>query len=586
MGSSESSEFTADPGEPEGAGSLPGANVLAAEVTFAAGLTIDRFEICEQLGKGSFGEVWKCRDTLLDRFVAIKVPRVGKQGPADSFLEEARRVSRLSHRGIVHLYDVLYLGNRIALVSELIEGKTLKDLLSSGPLPVEQLLRIIQDVAAGLQHAYEHGIVHRDVKPGNILVRQDGSAALTDFGLATSEVLLEQLRDVSSGTIKFMSPEQACGNRALLDNRTDIFCLGIVLFNGLTGKFPYPETSSSGNYLRNVAERNAKSLRAVDRRQPKALEKICNRCLARDPSSRYCTAQDLLDDLESYLSTMQAAATVPAAGDAPRSGRSLVWVTTGGCGVAATIVALCTVLWQVLVHSEASAVVFPPAARPESDLSAQPGQPWDFDGVSENGGLPTLQRTPVICVRPFSDDWSQPDYVREAEMWSVSSATSPVLAVCGSLGGRRPQLSVELGLQGWVGSVGLFWGLRPDPRSLNSSRFLCYAVEFLRPSQLEDAVLCVSEWTLLRVGPADKRIEVRRELFLQPVPIPSEDWVKLQLSADAEELQVQFGEQEFRVNASVLGVGGNWLPATPVSEGANQAGVTGRGATVAFRKLQ
>lgn len=214
-----------------------------------------------------------------------------------------------------------------------------------------------------------------------------------------------------------------------------------------------------------------------------------------------------------------------------------------------------------------------------------PGRPSEDWAGGNAGRLPTLQQTPRVFVRPYSPDWGQPEFVPDAELWAVSTATGQVMAECGSLGGQKPELSVELSLQDWVGGAGLFWGLRPHPESVTTDRFLCFVVEFLRPRSAAGCVLCVSELTLLTISPGEQRIEGRRELWLQDVSVPTQRWMPLVLSADARALRVQFGDEQFSVSADVTGPGGSWLPSRPVVEGANRAGITGR-VKVAFRNLR
>ena len=545
---------------------------------FVPGGRFLRFEICEKIGAGSFGQVWKSRDPLLDRFVAIKVPKQDNPALPRSVIEEARRASGLSHPGIVHVYEVLEQGNCTVLVLELIEGPTLKDLLLKRTLSVADLVGIVRDVAAGLQHAHEKGLVHRDVKPGNILLRPNGSAALTDFGLAIPESSLENLKDVGSGTPKFMSPEQATGNSALLSNRTDIFCLGLVLFFGLTGKLPYP----GKNYRKNVAKRPADSLRKVDPKQPMALDQICSRCLARDPEQRYGSAADLLIDLESFLSQEPVAGSMPVRHQVPQRLR----VVSGNMGTAVAVVTGILVLCVVLLRLSPRGPSAAASEAPSGVAAGPPGPSSDFGAGGNTVRLPTLHRMPRVFVRPYSADWGQPDYVPDAEMWAVSTATGQVMAECSSLGSQKPHISVELSLRDWIGSAGLFWGLRPHPESVTTDRFLCYVVEFLRHRSADGGALCVSELTLLTMSPGEQRIEERRELWLQDVPVPTEGWMPLVLSADAQSLRVEIGDQQFSISAYLTLPGGSWLASSLAGEAANQAGITGRGAKVAFRNLR
>ncbi|MFN5977181.1 MAG: hypothetical protein ACK48U_22250, partial [Planctomyces sp.] len=218
--------------------------------------------------------------------------------------------------------------------------------------------------------------------------------------------------------------------------------------------------------------------------------------------------------------------------------------------------------------------------------AGSPGPPSDFRAGGNTVWLPTLLRMPRVFVRAYSPDWGQPDYVPDAERWAVSTATGQVMADCGSLGSQKPQLSVELSLRDWVGSAGLFWGLRPHPESATTDRFLCYVVEFLRHRSADGGALCVSELTLLTMSPGEQRIEERRELWLQDVPVPTEGWMPLVLSADAQSLRVEIGDQQFSISAYLTLPGGSWLASSLAGEAANQAGITGRGAKVAFRNLR
>ncbi|MFN5799556.1 MAG: hypothetical protein ACK5AN_18705, partial [Planctomyces sp.] len=231
--------------------------------------------------------------------------------------------------------------------------------------------------------------------------------------------------------------------------------------------------------------------------------------------------------------------------------------------------------------SSAGASEDPPGFAPRP-----PGPPSDFRAGGNTVWLPTLLRMPRVFVRAYSPDWGQPDYVPDAEMWAVSTATGQVMVECGSLGGQKPHICVELSLRDWVGSAGLFWGLRPHPESATTDRFLCYVVEFLRHRSADGGALCVSELTLLTMSPGEQRIEERRELWLQDVPVPTEGWMPLVLSADAQSLRVEIGDQQFSISAYLTLPGGSWLVSSPAGEAANQAGITGRGAKVAFRNLR
>lgn len=534
----------------------------------AAGDCVDRYEFHSKLGSGSFGVVWKCYDTQLERFVAIKVSksRSDTATPSGNLLDEARRVAKLTHDGIVRVYDVLQIGSEYGIVSELIVGETLKERLETGNMPERELLAVIQQVAAGLQHAHQADIIHRDVKPGNILIRQAGTAAITDFGLATTEKQLESIKDRSSGTIYFMSPEQARGDVQKLDNRSDIFCLGLVLFYGLTGRLPYPPTSSPAKHAFNVATRHAKSLRTIDRYQPKSLELICKRCLALDPSERYGTAQDLVEELESYLkSTHQSNAT--STNSARRTLESRAWPL-----VTVTALIACGIV-LIPWHS-------PPATTlSNSENAAALGQSNPTVANATTVSLP-----PTIFAWPDADDRGTPEYSGGSDTWSVATPTSRFIGICGETNGAHIHLMTELAIDQWSGCAGLFWGLRQDPDNSQSSQFLCYAAEFQHFPDGNGASICVSELTLAPRNSQEMDIRSTMEISVTAVPIPDTPWSTLEIHTRNETLEILFNGKTFEVAADLRKPWMTWSPEVHKGEHLS-CGVTGYGKKIAFRRL-
>src|SRR5882724_11081778 len=214
-------------------------------MSLSTGTRLGPYEILTPLGAGGMGEVYKARDTRLDRVVAIKVlPEHLSQKPQlrERFEREARAVSSLNHSNICTLHDVGQQGDVDYLVMEYMEGDTLAQRLKKGPLPLDQALRYAIEIAGALDHAHRHGVVHRDLKPGNIMLTKAGAKVL-DFGLAkigaglnpvplTTMTLTEE--GVILGTLQYMAPEQLEGIEA--DARTDIFAFGALLFEMLTGR--------------------------------------------------------------------------------------------------------------------------------------------------------------------------------------------------------------------------------------------------------------------------------------------------------------------------------------------------------------
>lgn len=270
---------------------------------------LGRYQLRELLGRGGFAEVWKAYDPQLDRLVAIKFPRPDKQFPMkviDSFLREGQKLAKLGAiPGIVTVYDAGTCAGRTYIVSELIEGGSLANLLARGPLPHEKSAEIVATVAEALHRAHLRDMVHRDIKPGNILLRPDGSPVVADFGLAVSEA--EQLTETPGvlGTLPYMSPEQVTGNSHLANAQADIYSLGVVLYRLLTGRLPFVGNTHA-EWREQITSRPPRPLRTIDEKIPPELERICLSCLEKRPEDRYPNARDLASDLRKAVRPRRA----------------------------------------------------------------------------------------------------------------------------------------------------------------------------------------------------------------------------------------------------------------------------------------
>jgi formylglycine-generating enzyme required for sulfatase activity len=271
-------------------------------------LQLGRYRITARLGSGGFGVVYKGYDAELRRDVAIKVPhRHRLTAPEDAgvdrtdvYLTEARVLASLDHPGIVPVYDVGRLEDGLCyLVSKFIEGQDLATQLRAGRIAPGETARLLAGVAEALHHAHERGLVHRDIKPGNILLDRDGRTYVADFGLALREEDFAQ-GPTFAGTPAYMSPEQARSEGHRVDGRTDIFSLGVVLYEALTGKLPF-QGQTVGELLEQIATREARPPRQLDSNVAPELERICLKALSKRAADRYATAQELAEDLRHWL---------------------------------------------------------------------------------------------------------------------------------------------------------------------------------------------------------------------------------------------------------------------------------------------
>lgn len=264
---------------------------------------IGRYELQERVGRGGFGEVWRAWDPQLERLVAVKLAhphRFETEEGVAAFLAEGRRLARVKHPHVVQVLDAGCEKGRPFLVTEFIDGGTLATRIVDKSLPRRAAVLLVAEVADALHACHRSDIVHRDVKPGNILIDAEGRARLADFGLAVSE--LEQLdeRDGVFGTLLYMSPEQLAGESRRIDARTDIYSLGTVMYQLLTGRLPFVARNAR-EAREMIGLRDARPLRTIDETIDAELERICLKCLLKSVDQRYTAAVDLAADLRAWL---------------------------------------------------------------------------------------------------------------------------------------------------------------------------------------------------------------------------------------------------------------------------------------------
>ena len=261
----------------------------------------DRYEILELIGSGGMANVYKARCHRLNRLVAIKILKSDLADNADfrrRFRDESRAVAQLSHANIVSVYDVSTSGETEYIVMELIDGITLKQYMERrGRMDWRESLHFISQIMRGLSHAHSRGIIHRDIKPQNIMVLRDGSVKVADFGIACLANASQTLTQEALGSVHYISPEQARGDR--IDARSDIYSAGVVLYEMLTGRLPF-----EGDSAVSVAIQHLSSVplapRDIDPSIPEPLELICMKAMNSDPDKRYPTADAMLEDLEKF----------------------------------------------------------------------------------------------------------------------------------------------------------------------------------------------------------------------------------------------------------------------------------------------
>ena len=262
-----------------------------------------RYQLEKELGQGGMGTVYLAADPVLDRRVALKVMTLEGIEATGRFMREVRASAKLKHPHIVQIYEVGTQGRFNYFTMEHIDGGSLDELIDAKKLSPKRIAEVICDIAAALHYAHRQGIIHRDIKPGNILIDKQGQTYLTDFGLAKELAGMDRSLTMSGtviGTPDYMSPEQARGERDKVDARSDIFSLGATLYYSLTGASPFKD-SDLYQVLNRVINKDPLLPTKTANNFHRDLETICMKCLEKEPARRYQTAGELADDLKRFL---------------------------------------------------------------------------------------------------------------------------------------------------------------------------------------------------------------------------------------------------------------------------------------------
>ena len=317
---------------PGGAGAAVPARALDASIapppTLQPGAVLaGRYEILQILGEGGMGAVYKARDLELDRLVALKVIRpelAGNPAILQRFKQELILARQVTHRNVIRIYDIGEdLGTKF-ITMEFVEGQDLHHLLKErGKFPPKEAAEVMQQVCQALDAAHSVNVIHRDLKPQNIMRDQQGRILVMDFGLArTAESSGMTQTGALVGTIEYMSPEQALGKE--LDARSDLFTVGLIFYELLTGKMPYKADSAIASLMKRNSE-PAVPAAQVDPDVPRDLSAVVSKCLERDPAQRYQSAGEIMRALETWLSGGRTGATVALPGPIPKLSASRPW---------------------------------------------------------------------------------------------------------------------------------------------------------------------------------------------------------------------------------------------------------------------
>ena len=368
------------------------------------------YELLEEVGRGGQGVVFRARQKSLNRIVALKVISLGQwasKAHLKRFRLEAEAAARLEHPGIVPIHEVGERDGSCYFSMKFVEGGQLDEVARREPMPIRQAVELIAKVARTVHYAHEHGILHRDIKPGNILLDAKGEAHLTDFGLARlveSESSVTQTLDVL-GTPSYMAPEQALGNNAAVSSATDVYGLGAVLYQLLTGQPPFAG-GATYETIKLLLDTEPRQPRQLNPKIDRDLSTICLKCLEKDPKCRYPSAQAFAEDLECWLKhePIQALHTGILA-------RTRKWVRRNPTSalLIASLVALAATSGWILSKSEfvRKPVTTGIAVMPFENLNDQKEQTAFADGVQDDiltklakiADLKVISRTSVMEYR-------------------------------------------------------------------------------------------------------------------------------------------------------------------------------------------
>ena len=453
---------------------------------------LGRYFIESLIARGGFAKVYLSTDEALGRRVALKIPRLEKfKTPAKlrEFLAEARTAAKLRHPGIVTIFDVGQFANGTNYIAmEYVAGQSLSDLMNAGRVPVPRAVDLLIKVAEAVHDAHRQGLVHRDLKPGNILIDDRGEPRVVDFGLAVHETAQVKLQGEVAGTPAFMSPEQFRGEVHRLDGRTDVWSLGCVFYQLLTGRRPF--NGDMTQLYDEVLNKAPKPPRQIDDRIPRELESICFKCLSKSVGDRYTTAKDLAENLSQWQSLQSGDANLPPTrklpssvpSDLPLKRQSRRWIVFG-----VALVGCCTLgLWAASLPLRPKSIENAPPPVRDADRHAIPftsvvplipSVPLDPVDVRSKPmiWLPLLDHKPKPLIwggQTVTSRWSYDADTQDV----LIDATDIMMAEFGETQAEEFKLQISVTKNSWSGSAGLFWGYSPQNSLEPEARQRCQSV--------------------------------------------------------------------------------------------------------------
>ncbi|MFN0020031.1 MAG: serine/threonine protein kinase [Pirellulaceae bacterium] len=499
---------------------------------------IGPYFVIDELGSGGFANVYLASDREGRQPVAIKVPRPDRlETPEqiDAYVEEARKSARLKHPHIVPAYFFERTPSGCYVVMKYIEGRSLEKAMKSKTLNFERIAEICAEIAGALDYAHQEGLIHRDIKPANILLDTQGTAYVADFGLAIHQNVQHDHRDEFAGTCSYMSPEQVSPGPHYFDHRTDIWSLGVVLYELLAHEKPFPGKSDSIR-IDKIRNHPVKPPRSINSNVPKELERICLKCLEKDITKRTPSGAELAAELRQWLTEMR---------HKPRVWKAIMWA--GGVAIAASVVLAVTLAVMGFFNNGGDDPDPPPkigdprkptstvakgdAKTQGTDEGTRPAAEEAVAGVEWESLFDVEPR--LFFGHPGTD--RMPDFNQLKKTYTVRRKNGPWIATARRIKGSHVRIRAGFSLHNWLGQGGVVWGFQDEDKpGLIKVRWIC--VQFYRYGPDEPCQLVVRELTL--AGPST--ILHNQQIRLTEVALPAGKEAILDVEIQPKLLTVTF----------------------------------------------